>query len=134
MVQTQWLVLPEVKVMYVESDTGLAGASGAFDRLEAQLASLKGRKFYGTFQPPAGPYRACVAIEPGDDPTALGLATWVIPGGQYIRRKLVNWGDRIPEIAKTFRSMAEERERDSTRPSIEFYRSEKELVLFLPVK
>jgi len=134
MVQAQRVMLPEVEVMYVESDTGLAGASGAFDRLEAQLVRLKGRKFYGTFHPPAGPYRACVAIEPGDDPTALGLARWAIPEGQYSRRKLVNWGDGIPEIVKTFRVMAEESERDWSRASIEFYRSEKELVLFLPVK
>lgn len=40
---------PEVQVMYVESATGVAGASGAFDRLEARLPSMKGRKFYGTF-------------------------------------------------------------------------------------
>jgi hypothetical protein len=30
--------------------------------------------------------------------------------------------------------MAKEGERDSSRPSIEFYRSEKEVILFLPMK
>lgn len=133
MTQPQHVTLPDVDVMYVESGTGLAGAAGAFDQLEARLASLKGRKFYGTFQPPAGPYRACVAIEPGDDPRALGLATWAIPGGRYARRKLMNWRERMPEIGEAFRRMAEESERDGSRPSIELYRSEKELLLFLPV-
>ncbi|MGH7355961.1 MAG: hypothetical protein ACRELS_15455 [Candidatus Rokuibacteriota bacterium] len=128
------VVLPDVSVMYVESATGLAGASGAFDRLEARLPSLRGRKFYGTFQPPAGPYRACVAIEPGDDATALGLQTWTIPGGKCSRRKLMDWESRIPEIGTSFRQMAEECEPDAGRPSIEFYRSQKELLLFLPVK
>ncbi len=87
---------------------------------------MRGRKFYGTFQPPAGPYRACTAIGPGDDATALGLPTWVIPGG--------HWQTRMKEIGEAFRSMAEEGERDASRPSIEFYRSEKDLVLFLPTK
>ena len=77
MMVTQQVTLPEVQVMYVESATGLAGAAEAFDRLEARFPSLKGRRFYGTFQPPAGPYRACTAIEPGDDAPSLGLKTWV---------------------------------------------------------
>ncbi len=47
------------------------------------LTSLKGRKFYATFQYPDGPYRACVAIEKGDDPAALGYQVGVIPGGRY---------------------------------------------------
>jgi hypothetical protein len=131
---SEQVTLPDVQVMYIESATGLAGASEAFDQLEARFPSLKGRKFYGTFQPPAGPYRACIAIVPGDDAVALGLKTWVIPGGKYIRRKLLNWQTRTPEIGTTFQSMAQEAERDSSRPSIEHYRSEKELVLFLPVK
>ena len=134
MVVTQQVTLPEVQVMYVESATGLAGAAEAFDRLEARFPSLKGRRFYGTFQPPAGPYRACTAIEPGDDAPSLGLKTWVIPGGKYSRRKLLKWQARIPEIGETFQSMAKEGERDSSRPSVEYYRSEKELVLFLPMK
>ena len=134
MLTSQQVTLTEVQVMYVESDTGFAGAAAALDRLEARFASLQGRKFYGTFQPPAGPYRACAAVEPGDDATALGLPTWTIPGGKYSRRKLMNWQARIPEIGKTFQIMSQEGERDSSRPSIEFYRSEKELVLFLPMK
>lgn len=125
---------PDVPVMYVESATGFAGAADAFDRLEAKLPGLTGRKFYGTWEPPAGPYRACVAIEPGDDATALGLATWIIPGGTYGRRTLRNWEDHVPEIGRIFQQMREENGPDVGRPSIEFYRSQKELVLFLPVR
>jgi hypothetical protein len=130
----QQVTLPDIEVLYVESATGLAGAAEAFDRLEARLPSLKGRKFYGTFQPPAGPYRACVATRPGDDVTALGLETWTIPGGKYSRRKLADWADRLPEIGRTFQRMAEDREPDPSRPSVEFYRSQKELILLLPVR
>jgi hypothetical protein len=125
---------PDVHVMYVESATGLAGAADAFDRLEAHLPTLKGRKFYGTFQRPTGPYRACVAVVPGDDPTVLGLPTWTIPGGTYRRQKLMNWADDLPEIGRSFERMSAGCEPDPTRPSIEFYRSQKELLLFFPVQ
>ncbi len=128
------VLLPEVQVMYVESATGLAGAAEAFERLEARLRRLKGRRFYGTFQPPDGPYRACVAIEFGEDTAALGLPKWTIPGGRYRRRKLLDWEQHLPEIGRSFARMSEGAERDVTRPSIEFYRSQKEVLLFLPVK
>jgi hypothetical protein len=130
----QYVTLPDVRVMYVESTTGPAGAANAFDTLEARLPSLKGRKFYGTFQPPAGPYRACVAIEPTDDVAALAFQTCTIPGGKFSQAKIPNWEQHLPEIGKTFQRMSEENEHDISRPNIEFYRSQRELILFLPVK
>ena len=129
-------VLEEIKVMYVESQNGPEGSGEAFNKLEAGLTSLKGRKFYATFQYPDGPYRACVAIEKGDDPAALGYQVGVIPGGRYARCKLENWTERPWEIPDVFEKLSEEfRERvDPSRPSIEFYKSQKELILLLPIR
>lgn len=128
--------LGEIPMMYIVAEGGPAGARDAFNKLEGKLQSLRGRKFYGIFQPATGEYRACVAIESGDDPQRLGLATGVIPGGLYIREKMKNWMSRRDEIGKTFVAMAErEKTRvDSSRPSVEFYRSQDELVLLLPIQ
>jgi len=41
---------------------------------------------------------------------------------------------RLPGLKRTFERMAREFERDPSRPSVEFYRSQKELVLLFPVK
>ena len=125
------VTLDPVKVMYLVSPSGPQGAGEAFDRLEARLPSLKGRKFYGTMLD--GEYRACVALEPQDAPVAMGLETWTIPGGAYARRKLPRWPERIPEIGQIFGALAAEYPRDPARPNIEFYRSQKELLLFLAV-
>ena len=125
------VTLDNVKVMYVASANGPQGAGEAFDSLEARLPSLKGRKFYGTLL--HGEYRACVAIEAQDAPAAMGLETWVIPGGAYARRKLEGWSERLPEIGETFKAMAAEFPADPTRPNVEFYRSQKELLLFMAV-
>jgi hypothetical protein len=127
--------LSEIPMMYIVAEDGPAGARAAFNQLEGKLASLRGRKFYGTFQPVTGEYRACVAIESGDDPQRMGLATGVIPGGLYLREKMKNWMSRTDEIPKTFMAMAErERQRvDKSRPSVEFYRSQDELILLLPI-
>ena len=125
------VTLDPVKVMFLVSPSGPQGAGEAFDRLEARLPSLKGRKFYGTLL--NGEYRACVALEVQEPPAAMGLETWTIPGGAYARRKLEGWPERLPEIGQIFGELAAEYPRDPTRPNVEFYRSEKELLLFMAV-
>ena len=62
------VTLDDIEVMYILADGGPAGAQQAFDKLESKLTSLKGRRFYGTFQ--AGEYRACVALLSNDKPEA----------------------------------------------------------------
>lgn len=125
------VILDDIEVMCVVADGGPAGAQQAFDKLESKLTSLRGRRFYGTYH--AGEYRACVACRPNDKPEDLGLDTWVIPGGKYIREKMMNWTQRIPEIGETFTALSEQYPADPSRPSIEYYRSQSELHLFLPV-
>ncbi len=128
------VTLDDIQVMYLRAEGGPTGARAAFEKLEAKLPALRGRKFYGTYQ--SGEYRACVALLPGDDARQLGMETWVIPGGLYVREKMTEWSSRLPEIGSTFVAMAdrEKARMDTTRPSIEFYRSQREVILFLPVK
>jgi len=130
------VTLNDISMMYIVAEGGPAGAREAFNRLEGKFPTLRGRKFYGTFDPSTGEYRACIAHQPGDDPQRLGLATGVIAGGLYFREKMMNWTSRIDEIGKTFVAMAErEKPRvDSSRPSVEFYRSQDELILLLPIQ
>jgi hypothetical protein len=125
------VTLEDIKVMFVVSPSGPQGAGEAFDRLEARLPSLKGRKFYGALL--NGEYRACVGLEAQDSPAAMGLDTWIIPGGVYARGKLPRWSERLPEIGRIFGVLAAEYPRDPARPNIEFYRSQKELLLFMAV-
>ena len=122
----------DIKVMYVRSECGPAGARKAFNQLESYFSTLKGRKFYATFM--NGEYRACVAIQPEDKPEKMNLPTGIIPGGKYVREKIMDWNKKTECIESIFNNMAKENEVDKTRPSIEFYRSFNELHLLLPVK
>lgn len=126
------VLLDDIPAMYVISPSGPEGARQAFNYLESKFKSLKGRKFYGAYH--AGEYRACTAILAEDNPERLELATWIIPGGKYVREKMLNWTRRIPEIGKTFLALSEAHAYDPSRPSIEFYKSQLELHLLLPVK
>lgn len=84
--------LLDIKVMYVLSENGVQGSSEAFRKVENALKwKLKGRKFYGVIDS-TGVYKSCVVIIDGDNPGSLGLETYTIPGGKYLREKIKDWG------------------------------------------
>lgn len=122
--------------MFVESPNGPAGSGEAFNKLESKLSNIKGRKFYATFYYATGQYRACVELEEDDNPQQLGFETWAIPGGKYAQEKLKDWTEHADEIPDVFGKLSMENEGhiDSSRPSIEFYKSQKELILLLPIQ
>jgi hypothetical protein len=123
----------ETHVMFLRTEDDPAEMSKAWERLE-RLVGLRGRKFFGTFDPSTREYRVCVQIRDGDDAAALGLETAVIPGGAYLRARLRGEPPAVYErIAPTFDALVRSTKHDETRPSIEFYRRLDEIDLFLPV-
>jgi DNA gyrase inhibitor GyrI len=124
-----------IDVMCVETHDGVRGSSKAFKKLESKLSTLKQRKFYGVLQgkPDDGIYRACVERVIEDDRFKNDLDKWVIPGGKYARAKIKNWEENTDVIGSTFSEMAHQFQIDGSRPVIEFYRSQKELLLFSPI-
>jgi len=127
--------LDSINVMYVESRNGVGGSPSAFEKLESKFPTLKNRKFYGVLfgSPVDGVYRACVQRIKQENPTIVGLAEWTIPGGMYIKATINNWEEHTDDIGPTFSKMARQSTVDASRPVIEFYRSQKELILYLPV-
>jgi hypothetical protein len=124
-----------IPVMYVAGERGrpiAEQAPGAFQRLEEKLASLKGRKFYGVVID--GEYRACVAIAAEDDPASLPHPTWTLPGGRYARERIANWESRRDRIGPAMEALRGRADFDPTRPCIEYYRSQRELLLLAPVR
>lgn len=126
-------VLDDIPVMYVVSPNGPMGSPKAFNKLEDAVNwQLKGRCFYGTMF--NSEYRANLAIIDEEEPEKLNLSTWTIPGGKYVRNKIENWEKNIEAIKPKFEEMIANSDYDDSRPIIEFYRSQTELFLFVPVK
>lgn len=125
------IMLDEIPVICVISNQGPSGAQQAFHFLESKIGSLKGRRFYGTMHD--NEYRACVALCSHDSPEDLALECWIIPGGKYIQSKLMNWPHRIRDIEKIFAELSKQNPVDTARPNIEYYKSNVELRLLLPI-
>ncbi len=136
-----YIRISDTPVMRVRADMKGKGPPAAFGLLESRLPTLRGRRFYAAIQPsPDGgeEYWACVARVDADDPAKMQLETGVIPGGWYARRKVLDWEKVVDEgrLPAMFDDMvrAEEANFDPSRPSVEFYRSQEELLLMVPVK
>lgn len=126
----------EESLMCLESPNGPQNAAKTFEKLESRLGSLRGRKFYGLFKEENGreTYLACTRAEEGEDPERPGFISILLPIGKYDREKLADWENNIEKIPLVFREMRERNIVDESRFSVEFYRSQKELFLMLPIK
>jgi hypothetical protein len=125
------VTLDPIPVMWVKAEGGLSGVGEAWSTLESKLPSLKGRKFYGTYH--NNMYRACVAIIDEKEAETFELPTWTIPGGKYVCEKVADYRSRVEVIAETFEAMAKECSADRSRPEVEFYKSQSEIILLLPI-
>jgi hypothetical protein len=129
------VTMQSIPVMYVAGERGRPvpeQAPRAYERLEAKLPSLRGRRFYGALV--EGEYRACVAIAAEDDPAALPHPTWTLPGGRYAREKIADWEAHRDRIGPAMEALRRRPDFDPTRPCIEYYRSQRELLLLAPVR
>lgn len=121
-----------IAVQFVRVPDGLDDIGRAWNELEAVVA-LRGRHFYGAYDPVADDYRACVEVREGDA-LAPGLESGTLPGGRYLRARLRGEPPGIYEqIKPTFDALVAQHTPDKTRPSLEHYRRHDELDLLLPI-
>ena len=134
--QVEHITLEPVAVMIAaEKGPPAEVAMKAFDRLEKALGDIKGRKFYGYYDPEQREYRACVAIKDGDDPEKKGLTRATLPGGKYVRARLKGEPPELyRRIGPAFDDLGNINEtKDFMRPYIEFYRARDEVELLVPI-
>jgi hypothetical protein len=128
----------DTPVMFVAAEADPTAVSGAaqraFSELESRLDTLRGRRFFGVFDPASSEYLACVQTHAGDDAHALSLRQMVIPGGAYLRATITGQPPELyAQIGPTFEELEKQEHPDSNRPFIEFYRRHNEIDLLVPV-
>ncbi len=109
-------------------------AQRVFNELESRLETLRGRRFFGVFEPQSSEYLACVQTKDGDDARALGLGQTLIPGGAYLRTTITGQPPAVyAQIGPTFEELEKHERSDPNRPLIEFHRRYNEIDLLVPV-
>lgn len=126
--------LPDIPVMFTRADDDQASITRAWAALEEAVGSLRGRKFYGVFDPKTSEYRACVALRDGDDPDGIGLERGMLQGGRYARTRLIGEPPGVyARIRPESEKLAQRPDADPQARSIEFYRRRDVIDLLQPV-
>ena len=122
----------EIAVQFVRVPDGFANIRRAWDDLEA-VVTLRGRHFYGAFDPVANDYCACVEVLTEDE-LVPGLESGTLPGGRFLRARLRGDPPGVYErIGPAFAELTRQAKPDGTRPSLEHYRRREEIDLLLPI-
>lgn len=126
---------PDIQLVVCRASEFPAGIKDSWQRLEGKLSSLKGRKFYGLTYLEDGHLVYYAGLEPlnKEEVTALGFPTLTLKGGKYARVKLLDWNNHADEIGPIFDELMETYKKDPNGPTVEFYRSQAELHLMIPL-
>lgn len=126
---------PDIELIVCRATEFPAGIKDSWERLESKLASLKGRKFYGLTYFEEGHLVYYAGLQPLDDGEikTLGFPTMTLKGGKYARVNLMDWNNHADEIGPIFDELMKEYKKDPSGPTVEFYRSQSELHLMIPI-
>ncbi|MER5221793.1 GyrI-like domain-containing protein [Streptomyces flaveus] len=125
---------PDVTVMQQATVDELPQIQQLWPSFE-KLVGLRGRKMYAQIDVRQNTYTVCTPVKEDDRPDLLGLQLGTLPGGSYLRGRLV--GDP-PQIYERIGDGMAELEAmlpvDDTRPLVEFYRRHDQIELWVPIR
>lgn len=126
---------PDIELIVCRASQFPAGIKDSWERLESKLDSLKGRKFYGLTFFEEGHLVYYAGLQPLDrtEIATLGFPTLTLKGGKFARVKLMDWNNHADEIGPIFDRLMEKYKKDPSGPTVEFYRSQSELHLMIPI-
>ena len=120
-------------VMLVRVADELPEIERAWASFEAAVG-LRGRRFYGAFDPVTDTYSVCAVLRPDDDPSEFGAERGTPPGGRYACVRLHGEPPRVyEEIGPTAERLAQRSDADHTRPTLEYYRRRDLIDVLVPV-
>jgi hypothetical protein len=100
-----------------------------------RLVGLRGRKMYAQADERRNTYTVCTPVKEDDLPDQLGLQLGTLPGGWYLRGRLVGEPPQIyGHIADGMAELRATTATDDTRPLVEFYRRRDQIELWLPIR
>lgn len=106
----------------------------AWPVFEHSFDSLRGRKMMGLIFDDEDIYRMCSVKLDRDVDIPLHLYETVVPGGSYLRMRMVGAPPVIyTQIPKAFEVLFENADHDESRPHIEYYRREGEVDCLVPI-
>ncbi len=133
--QTTVIEQPALRLISAKAATFPEGTKDAFAAIESRLVTLRGRRMYGlVFSTQDGlEYHAGLVPESESEEQQFGFPIIEIPAGLCVRTKLLDWSEHTDQIGPLIGQMIAQFGIDPSRPTIEYYRSQRELHLLVPI-
>lgn len=133
--KTTILEYASLRLISAKAEKFPEGTKDAFATIESRLPTLQGRKMYGlVFNTPNGlEYYAGLVPESEHEEQQFGFPIIEVPAGLCVRTKLFDWSEHIDQIGPLFGQMIAQFGIDPSRPTMEYYRSQRELHLLVPI-
>ena len=124
----------DVPIVYLDVAFDVEAIQAGWPELEARFDSMRGRKTMAVVYPEDAVYRLAATMRDDDDPDALGLKMGALPGGPYLRLRLVGEPPQVyRDIGPAFDELHFMGDYDPSRPSIELYVEHGHVDCLLPV-
>ena len=124
----------DVPIVYLDVAFDVEAIQAGWPELEARFDSMRGRKTMAVVYPEDAVYRLAATMRDDDDPDALGLKMGALPGGPYLRLRLVGEPPQVyRDIGPAFDELHFMGDYDPSRPSIELYVAHGHVDCLLPV-
>jgi len=128
----------DIKVFGINVKTFPAGIGAAFDELISKTGDGAGaRDYYGiSYLDSNGKvvYKAVAAEQMQGEAEKYGYAESTIEKGEYFFRTLKNWQTQTDCIKDIFHEMMEDKNADTTKPCVEWYKSDDEMLCLVKSK
>lgn len=114
-----------------------AGVGKAFDQLMEMLPENSDRAYYGiSYMDERGKVVYIAAVEDRNDGMSEqhNCQKFTIPKGRYIAHEINNWMQDTERIREIFQAMIEEPGVDLTKPCIEWYKNDIEMVCMMKLQ
>ncbi len=129
------VILDAITTLSVKANRFPEEVDSAFSKIEKQYGKNSSHTFFGAinFNNAEVEYRACLEQKNKHAHNIQGIEKYIIPGGRYVSSRLLNWTRNTHLIKEIFNDLENKYIFDQTRPQLEYYKSNRELVLMLPI-
>ncbi len=132
----KYTLTEDLKVFGIQVDKFPTGIGEAFDKLVKMIPEGFKRSYYGIAEMmnKGMIYRATAEEKQEGEAEKYGCENYTIEKGEYLTVTLRDWQSKTNTINSIFHNMIQDDKVDRTKPSIEWYKNEHEMLCMLKLK
>lgn len=129
-------VQEDIKVIGFQVKDFPNGIGETFDKLVAMMPEGKNRPYYGISRMANNGmyYFAATPEKSADEAKKYKLETDRVEKGEYLTEIVKDWTTKTDNINGIFKKMLEDPRADNTKPCVEWYKNEKEMLCMVRVR